>query len=60
MPDATFLGVALGALQHGKVWKCLGAHSQGHAHHQSQRPCGQTVRQTSITRVRRFGLAWVP
>ena len=25
MPDATFLGVALGALQHGKVWKCLGA-----------------------------------
>ena len=36
MPDATILGVALGHVQHGKVRKCLGAHIQGPAHHQSR------------------------
>ena len=35
-PDATFLGVALGACATRNVWKCLGAHTQGHPHHQSR------------------------
>ena len=35
-PDATVLGVALGHVQHGKVWKFLGEHTQGPAHHQSR------------------------
>ena len=35
-PDSTFLGVALEHVQHGKGWKCLGARTRGHAHHQRQ------------------------
>ena len=34
-PDATFFGVALGARAAREGWKCLGAHIQGPAHHQS-------------------------
>ena len=35
-PDATFWVWLWEHVQHGKVWKCLGAHAQGHAHHQSR------------------------
>ena len=35
-PDATVLGVALEHVQHGKVRKCLGAHIQGPAYHQTR------------------------
>ena len=35
-PDATVLDVALEHVQHEKVRKCLGAHIQGPAHHQSR------------------------
>ena len=33
-PEGTFLGVVWEHVQHGKVWKFLVAHTQGHAHHQ--------------------------
>ena len=35
-PDATFWVWLWEHVQHGKRWKCLGAHTRGHAHHLSQ------------------------
>ena len=35
-PDATFLGVALGARAAREGVEVSGAHTQGHAHHQSR------------------------
>ena len=47
-PDATFLGVALEARAAREGVEVPGAHTRGHAHHQSQWPCRQMGRQTSI------------
>ena len=32
-PDATFWVWLWEHVQHGKRWKCLGAHTRGHSHH---------------------------